>query len=141
MPASVGRHMKDIAALLYDDETTVAVVGATDNQEKYGSVIYRDLKHKGFEVYAVNLHRSTVDGDPAYRTLADLPVKPTIVNFVVPSYETLKVLEEAKQLGITNVWVQPGAESPAVMQYLQSEGFDYLADSCIMVRSRLMTAP
>lgn len=132
--------MKDLAALLHDDETTVAVVGATDNQAKYGAVIYRDLKHKGFAVYPVNSHRRTVDGDPAYRTLADLPVKPTIVNFVVPPHETLKVLEQAKRLGITNVWVQPGAESPAVMQYLQSQEFDYLANSCIMVRSRLKTA-
>jgi len=132
--------MKDIAAILHDDGSTVAVVGATDNPAKYGSVIYRDLKRKGFDVYPINPNRSTVDGDTAYPDLASLPVTPTIVNIVVPADETLRVLEEAKRLGIENVWVQPGAESPAVLRYLQEEGFNYLANSCIMVRSRLKTS-
>ena len=132
--------MKDIAALLHDDGSTVAIVGATDNPAKYGAVIYRDLKRKGYEVFAVNPHRATVDGDPAYPDLESLPVTPTVVNFVVPAPQTLKVLEEARSLGIDNVWVQPGAESPAVLTYLQEHGFNYLANSCIMVRTRLKTS-
>ena len=44
----------DISRLLQDPATTVAVVGATDNPAKYGAKIYRDLKGKGFTVYAVN---------------------------------------------------------------------------------------
>jgi hypothetical protein len=128
--------MTDIASLLHRDDTTVAIVGATDNPGKYGYVIYRDLKHKGFEVYAVNPGRETVDGDPAYRSLSDLPVKPTIVDIVVPPKTTLGVLEKAKELGYTNVWVQPGAESPEVMSYLTENDFNYLANACIMVQSR-----
>ena len=76
--------MTDIAHLLQDSDTTIAVVGATDNRSKYGSIIYRDLKAKGFAVYPVNTRRSNVDGDPAYPTLGDLPQPPTIVNIVVP---------------------------------------------------------
>ena len=57
--------MKDILQLLEEPDTTVAVAGATDNPSKYGSVIYRDLKLKGFTVYPVNPHRTTVDGDPS----------------------------------------------------------------------------
>ena len=132
--------MKDIAVLLHDHDSTVAVVGATDNPAKYGSVIYRDLKRKGFDVYPVNRNRSTVDGDIAYPNLEALPVVPTVVNFVVPPDETLKVLHGAKRLGIDNMWVQPGAENPSVLRYLQEEGFNYTANSCIMVRTRLKTA-
>ena len=129
--------MNDIATLLHRDDTTVAVVGATDDPSKYGSVIYRDLKNKGFELYPVNPNRDTVDGDAAYRSLDDLPVNPTIVNIVVPPMATLKVLEKARELGYTNVWVQPGAESPEVIAYLTQHSFNYLANSCIMVRSRV----
>ena len=135
--SSVGETMHDIAALLHEHGSSVAVVGATDDPSKYGAVIYRDLKRKGFEVYPVNPNRPTVDGDPAYPDLASLPVTPTVVNFVIPPSQTLSVLEEAKQLGLENVWVQPGAESPGVMRYLQEQGFNYLANSCIMVRTRL----
>lgn len=134
--AAVVGSVTDIASLLYDEATTVAVVGATDDPGKYGSVIYRDLKSKGYEVYAVNPHRDTVDGDPAYPTLSDLPVKPTIVNVVVPPAETLRVLEQAHEAGIDNAWIQPGAGGAAVIEYLESKGFTYLANACIMVRSR-----
>jgi len=129
--------MNDIGNLLNRDDTTVAVVGATDDPTKYGSVIYRDLKRKGYEVFPVNPGRDTVDGDLAYANLAALPVAPTIVNIVVPPQATLQVLEKAAELGLTNVWVQPGAESPEVMAFLTEHEFNYLANSCIMVRSRV----
>ncbi len=128
--------VKNIETLLDDPATTIALVGANDNPAKYGSVIYQDLKHKGFTVYPVNPNRATVDGDRAYAKLADLPDPPTIVNYVVPPAVTLQVLSEAKGLGYLNAWVQPGAESPAVMRYLQDNGFIYLANACIMVLSR-----
>lgn len=128
--------MTSIAELLAEPDTTVAVVGATDNPLKYGYEIYRDLKTKGFEVYAVNRHRSTVDGDPAYATLSDMPVRPTIVDLVVPPDQSLAVLREAAALGLENIWLQPGAESPEVNAYLDEHGFNALVNACIMVRSR-----
>lgn len=129
--------MNDIATLLNRDDTTVAVVGATDDPGKYGSVIYRDLKRKGYVVYPINPKRETVNGDQAYRSLDALPEEPTIVNIVVPPAATLQVLRKALDLGMTNVWVQPGAESPEVMAYLTEHDFNYLANACIMVRSRV----
>jgi predicted CoA-binding protein len=128
--------MDDIATLLEEPGATVAVVGATDNPSKYGYVIYRDLKRKGYPVFPVNRHRDEVDGDKAYCSLSDLPEKPTIVNVVVPPRETVKVLRECLEQDLMNVWLQPGAESPEAMAVLQENGFNYLANACIMVQSR-----
>jgi predicted CoA-binding protein len=128
----------DIHALLRRPDTTIAVVGATDNLTKYGSVIYRDLKRKGYTVYPVNPGRDTVDGDTAYPDLTSLPVTPTIVNMVVPADVGEKVLDEAHELGITNVWVQPGGESPNILSRLSEGGFEYLANACIMVQTRTL---
>ncbi len=129
--------MKDIIELLDKPGTTVAIVGATDDPSKYGSVIYRDLKLKGFTVYSVNPNRSTVDGDPTFKRLEDIPEPPTMVNVVVPPEVTLDILQQCLDLGLTHVWVQPGAESPEVMTFLQQNNFDYLANTCIMVTSRV----
>ncbi len=131
--------MTDIATLLNEPETTVAVVGATDNLMKYGSVIYRDLKRKGYSVFPVNPNRTEVDGDKAYPTLDKLPASPTIVNIVVPPSVTIRVLKKSLELGLKNVWLQPGAESPESLAFLQEHGFNYLANACIMVESRLAT--
>ena len=132
--------MKNITKLLEAPGATVAVVGATDSAFKYGKRIYRDLKQKGYPVYAVNPNRDTVDGDPAYATLADLPEAPTVIDFVVPPDQTLVVLEQALALGYTDVWVQPGAESSRVVEYLEDNGFNYLVDACIMVSAPLPVA-
>lgn len=131
--------MDPISALLEDDPV-IAVVGANDNPAKYGSVIYRDLKAKGYRVYPVNPHRDTVDGDKAYADLADLPETPDIVNVVIPPSRTLTVLDRAAELGLDNIWVQPGAEDQAVMDRLNDGGFQYLANACIMVRARTRAA-
>lgn len=128
--------MKDVTKLLDRPDVSIAVVGATDNPAKYGCVIYRDLKGKGFTVYPVNLQRSTVDDDPAFPNLGDIPVKPTLVNFVVPPLTTLNVLHECLDLELMNVWIQPGAESTEVITFLQQNNFDYIANACIMVATR-----
>lgn len=129
--------MDPVSAALLEPDSTVALVGANDDPGKYGSVIYRDLKSKGYTVLAVNPNRSTVDGDPAYGSLADLPQPPTIVNFVVPPHISLKVLAEANDLGYKLVWMQPGSSSPEVRDYIESNGFEALIDACIMVQTRV----
>jgi len=132
--------MDPITTLLNEADPVIAVVGATDNLNKYGAVIYRDLKAKGYRVLPVNPTRDTVDGDTAYADLAALPEEPDIVNIVVPPQRTLRVLDKAEELGIENIWVQPGAEDQAVMERLESGPFQYLANACIMVRARAKTA-
>ena len=122
---------------LTDPATTVAVVGATDEPGKYGGRIYRNLKGKGFTVYAVNPGRDTVDGDVCYSDLASVPAPPTIVDIVVPPPVTLRVLDECAELGLNKVWVQPGAENDEVMSRLESGSFEYLAGGpCIMVETQ-----
>jgi hypothetical protein len=132
--------MDTITTLLNEGDPVIAVVGATDNPEKYGNRIYRDLKEKGYRVYPVNPTRDTIDGDPVYADLADLPETPDIVNYVVPPQRTLRLLARARHLGLKRVWVQPGAENKDVMAYLDEHDFDYLANACIMVRSRVQPA-
>ncbi len=131
--------MKDLIGLLGEPDTTVAVVGASDDPSKYGNVIYRDLRPKGFVVFAVNPNRTHVAGDEAFPSLKELPDRPTIVDLVVPPAVGGKVLRECLHLGLMNVWLQPGAESPENLVFLQARGFNYIADACIMVETRLAT--
>ncbi len=128
--------MDDFAALLTDPETTIAVVGATDDPAKFGGRIYRDLKAKGFRVLAVNPGREMVDGDPCYPSLASLPEAPTIVDFVVSPRVGLEMLRECLALGLKRVWLQPGAEDDAVVGFAAAHGFVFRAHDCIMVHAR-----
>ena len=115
----------------------MAVIGATDHPTKYGGIIYRDLKAKGFAVFAVNPNRETVDGDPCWPTVKDLPGKPTITVFVVPPRVGVRVLEDCAEAGLRNIWIQPGAFSPELRAALDSGDFDWVAEACVMVRARM----
>jgi predicted CoA-binding protein len=113
-----------------------AIVGASENQSKFGNRIYRDLKRAGYTVYGVNPNAETADGDPVYPTLNDLPEKPDVVDVVVPSWVGRGIADNAAEQGIRIFWLQPGAESPELIEHAQSLGLDVIHDACAMVEKR-----
>ena len=127
--------MSDLRALLDKEETSFAVVGATDTPGKFGGRIYRDLKRKGYKVFAVNTGRDTVDGDPAWAKLSDLPETPTMAVMVVHAHDGLGVLEDAAIAGVDNIWVQPGAFSRELGEALDAGEFNWLHEACVMVEA------
>jgi len=94
-----------------------AVVGATDNTEKYGYRIFKNLKDRGYEVYPVNPRVKEVEGVKCYPRLADIPVKVDVVDFIVPPAVTESIVRECKDLGLTRIWLQPGAESETAIAF------------------------
>jgi len=109
-----------------------AVVGANQNPEKFGNRIYRKLKNRGYEVYAVNPLYDSVEGDPCYKDLSSLPKLPDVVNMVVSPKRAKPVLEEAARLGIRYVWFQPGTYDDEVMEVAKELGLE-TALACVLV--------
>jgi uncharacterized protein len=113
----------------------IAVVGVSGTGKKFGNVAYRDLKSKGYEVFAVNPRLSEAEGDPCWADLTQLPTKPEAVVIVVPPSETEKVVRDARQAGITRVWMQQGAESKEAQEFCEDHGMSVIAGLCIMMFS------
>ncbi len=121
---------------LQDSNTSIAIVGASNNSEKFGNQIYKDLRSKGFQVFPINPKEELIEGDKAYTSLSDLPTNESIVNFVVPPKVALSVAQEAVHLGFKYLWFQPGSESQELKNWLSTlEGIHSLTDSCIMVQA------
>ncbi|MBN2074091.1 MAG: CoA-binding protein [Dehalococcoidales bacterium] len=110
------------------DQKKFAVIGATDNTEKYGNRIFMNLKDRGYEVYPVNPKLEELDGIPVYHTLSDVPVKVDVVDFVVPPAVTEEILKECNKLGLKKIWLQPGSESETAIQYCQDNDMKVLHD-------------
>ncbi|MPZ54059.1 MAG: CoA-binding protein, partial [Acidimicrobiia bacterium] len=53
---------------------------------------------------------------------------------VVPADVGKVVAEEVIELGWDNVWLQPGAESPDLIDVLREAGISTIHDDCIMVQ-------
>ena len=120
---------------------TFAVVGASTNPEKYGNKVFLSLRRHGKNVYAVNPNVSsaeTLDGEPFYATVADLPERPEVVVAVVPPPVTEKIVDELAAAGINNLWMQPGAESERAVKKAREHGIATVyGGPCIMVLLRL----
>ncbi len=114
---------------------TWAVVGATDNQSKFGYKIFKFMVDRGFDVYPVNPGIQQVYGKVCYESLAALPVKVDAVDVVVPARIGKLIMRDCSKLGIQNVWLQPGADDDSVVQAAEELNLTVVTD-CIMVRSR-----
>lgn len=111
-----------------------AVVGVSADQSKYGNKIYQDLREGGYIVYGVNPKLETIEGDPCYSSLANLPEVPQVVNVVVPPAATPAVVDECLKLGIKNIWFQPGAENDEAIAKAEAGGMTVIANACIMLQ-------
>ena len=90
------------------------------------------LKARGEEVFAVNPNVDEVDGEPCYASLADLPEAVDQIVIVIPPDETAQVVEEAAEQGVHRVWMQPGAESSAAVDFCKEQGMNVVAGRCIL---------
>jgi len=113
-----------------------AIVGASQDRDKFGNRVFRSLRQAGYKVYPVNPHVTEVEGAVAYATLADLPELPEVVNLVVPPAVTEQVVREAHDLGLTRIWMQPGAESDEAIRFCETHDMQLVYDDCAMVRKR-----
>lgn len=117
------------------DKKIWAVVGANQDQAKYGNMIYRKLKAKGYEVYAVNPQYDTIEGDICYSNLSALPVVPQVIDMVVSPKRGRPVIEETARLGIKYVWLQPGTYDEELLSLMESLGLQQV-QACVLVALR-----
>lgn len=109
-----------------------AVVGASNDETKYGNRIFRSLANSGYQVYPVNPKGGEINGAPVYASLADLPQRPEVVDLVVPPAVTEQIVKQIQQLGLSRVWMQPGAESEAAIAYCREHNIQVVHDACAM---------
>jgi predicted CoA-binding protein len=110
-----------------------AVIGATDNPEKYGNRVFKNLTKRGYEVYPVNPNLKEIEGTKCYPTLSDVPVKVDVVDFVVPPNVTESILKECEKLGLDNIWLQPGSESDAAIAFCRDNNLKVVYGTCVML--------
>ncbi|MDP2090519.1 MAG: CoA-binding protein [Candidatus Gracilibacteria bacterium] len=113
----------------------IVLIGASNNPEKYGNKIMKNLLSKGHTVIPVNPKEKEIEGVKTHINLGFVKTKYDIVNFVVPPEVTLQILEKYYEvLKDKKIWCQPGASNEEVKSFLENNEFkDYITDSCIMV--------
>ncbi|MFA6322337.1 MAG: CoA-binding protein [Candidatus Buchananbacteria bacterium] len=118
---------------MIDKNKTYAIIGASNNSDKYGFKVLKDLTEAGYKVYPINPKNGEILGLKVYKKIAEVPEKIDFVIFVVPPSVTEQVLPEVKKMKIENVWLQPGSESSQAIAYCQTNGINCIHHACIMI--------
>jgi len=110
----------------------IAVAGVSRSRSKFGSVIFRELRKKGYNVYPVNPNIDTYEGQVCYPGISALPddVGSLVIN-TSPAL-TLDLIQQAENKGIRSIWVQQGAENTNVIKYAEDKD-NIITKECLMM--------
>lgn len=110
------------------------VAGASRDREKYGNKVLRAYLQKGLTALPVHPKETEIEGCATVASVADLPDEVQSLSVITPPPVTEKIVEAAAQKGIKNIWMQPGAESPAAIAAARAHGMNVIADgTCLLV--------
>ena len=93
----------------------VAVIGASNNRSKFGNKAVRAFLLEGYVVVPIHPREAEIEGLTAYRSVLDVPGLIDMATFYVPPEIGEVVIEDVARKGIPEVWLNPGAESDALI--------------------------
>ena len=114
----------------------VAVTGVSRNHKSgHGSnTVYRRLRDRGYEVFAVNPNAAEVEGDRSYKDLHSIPGGVDAVVIGTRPERAEATMRECADLGIKHVWMHrgPGAGSvsAAAADYGRQQGITVIDGGC-----------
>jgi predicted CoA-binding protein len=112
---------------------TVAILGASRDRRKYGNKSVRAHRQQGYTVYPVNPHAEEIEGLSCYPTLAAVPAgKLDRISVYLPPEIGIELLPEIQSRGAAEVWLNPGSESPELLERAAELGLDVI-QACSIV--------
>ncbi len=118
----------------------IAVAGVSRNkgQHPVGNLIYERLKKTGHEVFAVNPHMQTFEGDRCYPDLQSIPGGVDGVVIITRPTTTQRIVRDCNEAGVRRVWMHQSvgkstSVSPEAVDYCRQHDISVIAGACPMM--------
>jgi predicted CoA-binding protein len=113
----------------------IAVTGVSRNGAAHGgNVVYKRLKERGYDVYAVNPHAVEVEGDRAWPDLKSIPGGIDAVVIATRPEHAGATMRACAELGISQVWMHRsiggGSVSDEATAYGREHGIHVIDGGC-----------
>jgi predicted CoA-binding protein len=113
----------------------IAVTGVSRKPDNHGSnVVYKRLRERGYEVFAVNPNADQVEGDRAYHDLRSIPGGVEAVVIATRPELAEETMRECADLGIKHVWMHRsfgnGSVSDTAAAYGRQRGITVIDGGC-----------
>ena len=113
----------------------VAVTGVSRHPKDHGSnIVYKRLRERGYDVFAVNPNVDEIEGDRCYHDLRSIPGGVDAVVIATKPETAEDTMRECDDLGIKHVWMHRGpghgSVSEAATQYGRQHGIAVIDGGC-----------
>jgi predicted CoA-binding protein len=104
----------------------VAITGVSRDPQNHGSnVVYRRLKERGYEVFAINPNAEEVEGDASYHDLRSISGGVEAVVIGTRPEIAEQTMRECAELGIKHVWMHRGPGAGSVSEEAANYGREH----------------
>jgi uncharacterized protein len=126
--------MKEAASAFLANKR-IAVTGVSRTAKDHGSnTVYKRLRDRGYEVFAVNPNTDEVEGDRSYHDLKSIPGGVEAVVIATAADKAEGTMRECAELGINQVWMHrgpgPGSVSDTATAYGREHGITVIDGGC-----------
>jgi predicted CoA-binding protein len=112
---------------------TIAIIGASTNRHKFGNRAVRAYAQKGWEVYPIHPRAAVIEGHQAFASIRDVSATALDrVSIYLPPAVGLQVIEEVATKPSREVWLNPGAESQALVERARPLGLNVIQGCSIV---------
>ena len=117
----------------------VAGVSRDKSHHPVGNLIYRRLKTTGHEVFALNPHTQTFEGDRCYPDLRSIPGGVDGVVIITRPEVTEQIVHDCNDAGVRRVWMHQSmakgstSVSPQAVEYCRQHDIIVIAGACPMM--------
>ncbi|HEX2395640.1 MAG TPA: CoA-binding protein [Bacteroidales bacterium] len=125
-------EVREIIDLFLHDKK-IAIAGVSHNPKKFGHILFKTAKEKGYFVTPVNPKGGMIDGVECVESVSKLSNE--IHNLVITTHkrDTAGVMEEAIAKGIRNVWIQNGCESAEAINIARENNINLVSKACFLM--------
>jgi uncharacterized protein len=111
----------------------MAIAGVSRNPRKFGNLVFRIFREQGYEIFPVNPNASTIDEVTCISSVSLLPPEIENLLIITEKKQTEKIVIEAIQQGIKNIWIQDGCETDEAIEVARRNNVHLVANACILM--------
>ena len=113
----------------------IAFAGASRNPKKFGAQVFNMLKEKGYKLFPINPHAGEIGGISCFENVKALPADCKSLLIMTKAAETDKIVADAVEKGIQNIWIQQKSETKTAVQFALDHQVNLVSGECIFMFS------
>lgn len=121
---------------MIDKDFTYAVVGASNDKNKYWYKIFEDLLSTWYKVIPINPNEEKILWKKCYKNLQNYKKWVDVIIFVTQPSITENIVMNLWNYKFKQIWMQPWSESEKVISFCEEKKINFVTNSCIMIQRK-----